>query len=92
VTAPDNVILNGITRKHILEICKENKIKVELFQVAVDDITNYDAVFMTGTSPVVLPFNSINDKFFKVKFELIDRLRKLYLQRAEESIRYFRTE
>ncbi|HEX7492884.1 MAG TPA: aminotransferase class IV [Bacteroidales bacterium] len=92
VTAPDNVILNGITRKHILEICSENKIKVELSQVDVNDITIYDAVFMTGTSPVVLPFNCINDKFFKVKFELIDRLRKLYLQRAEESIRYFRPE
>jgi len=92
VTAPDNAILNGITRKHLLEICKENNIKVEISLVDVDDITNYDAVFMTGTSPVVLPFNCINDKFFNVKFELIDRLRKLYLQRAEESIRYFRTE
>jgi len=92
VTAPDNAILNGITRKHLLEICKENQIKVELSLVDVDDITNYDAVFMTGTSPVVLPFNCINDKFFNVKFELIDRLRKLYLQRAEESIRYFRHE
>lgn len=92
VTTPDNAILNGITRKHLLEICKENNIKVELSLVDVDDITNYDAVFMTGTSPVVLPFNCINDKFFNVKFELIDRLRKLYLQRAEESIRYFRTE
>jgi len=92
VTAPDNAILNGITRKHLLEICKENNIKVEISLVDVDDITNYDAVFMTGTSPVVLPFNCINDKFYNVKFELIDRLRKLYLQRAEESIRYFRTE
>jgi branched-chain amino acid aminotransferase len=92
VTAPDNVILNGITRKHLLEICKENKIKVELSLVDVDHITNYDAVFMTGTSPVVLAFNCINDKLFNVKFELIDRLKKLYLQRAEESIRYFRPE
>jgi branched-chain amino acid aminotransferase len=92
VTAPANAILNGITRKHLLEICKENNIKVEISLVDVDDITNYDAVFMTGTSPVVLPFNCINDKFYNVKFELIDRLRKLYLQRAEESIRYFRTE
>jgi branched-chain amino acid aminotransferase len=92
VTAPDNAVLNGITRKHLLEICKENKIKVELFLVNVDDITNYDAVFMTGTSPVVLPFNCVNDKFFQVKFQLIERLRKLYLQRAEESIRNFRPE
>jgi branched-chain amino acid aminotransferase len=92
VTAPESAILNGITRKHLLEICKENKIKVELSLVDVNDITNYDAVFMTGTSPVVLPFNCINDKFFHVKFQLIERLRQLYLLRAEESIRSFRPE
>ena len=28
VTAPDNAVLNGITRKHILEICRENSIRL----------------------------------------------------------------
>jgi branched-chain amino acid aminotransferase len=92
VTAPDNVILNGITRKHLLEICSGNNIKVELSCVKVDDITDYDAVFMTGTSPMVLPFYCIGDKFFNVKFLLIERLRKLYLEKAEESIIRFRSD
>lgn len=92
VTAPDNVILNGITRKHILEICSENKIKVEFACVKIDDITDYDAVFMTGTSPMVLPFNCIDDKFFNVKLPLIEKLRKLYLKRVEESILLYRSE
>ena len=35
--------------------------------VNVDDIKDYDAVFMTGTSPIVLPFYCIDDKFFNVK-------------------------
>lgn len=92
ITAPDNLILNGITRKHILEICRGNHIKVELTCVNVDDITEYDAVFMTGTSPMVLPFFCIDDKFFNVRLPLMDRLRKLYLAKAEESIRFFRSE
>jgi len=90
VTSPDNVILNGITRKHILEICHENDIKVEFTCVKVDDISEYDAVFMTGTSPMVLPFYCIDDKFFNVKHPLIGKLRKLYLIKADESIRLFR--
>ena len=92
VTAPDELILNGITRKHILEICNENHISVEFEPVSVEDISKYDAVFMTGTSPVVLPFICIGDSFFNVKLPLIAKLRQIYLQRAGASIRYFRSE
>jgi branched-chain amino acid aminotransferase len=90
VTAPDNVILNGITRKHILEICTENNISVEFACVNVSDIKDYDAVFMTGTSPIVLPFNCISNNYFRVNHLLIERLRDLYLKKAEESVSLFR--
>jgi len=92
VTAPDNLILNGITRKHILEICSDEKIRVELRCVDVDEIENYDSVFMTGTSPMVLPFCCIEDKYFDVGSPLMVRLRELYLARAEMSIIHFRAE
>jgi branched-chain amino acid aminotransferase len=92
VTAPESLILNGITRKHILEICRDHNIFVELECVRVEDILNYDAVFMTGTSPVVLPFCCIDDKYFDVRQPLIVNLRKLYLEKAGESIRLFRSE
>jgi branched-chain amino acid aminotransferase len=91
VTAPDNVILNGITRKHILEICRENKIMVEFACVKVGELKDYDAVFMTGTSPIVLPFYCIDNIFFNVKLPLIEKLRKLYLKKADESIILFRS-
>ena len=89
ITAPDNVILNGITRKHILEICLENKVRVEFICVNADKIKEYDAVFMTGTSPLVLPFYCVGENFFNVKLSLIEGLRKLYLRKAEESIIFF---
>jgi branched-chain amino acid aminotransferase len=89
VTAPDNLILNGITRKHILAICGMNRIKVEYNCVNADNISDYDSVFMTGTSPIVLPFNSIDDKRFSVKPAVIENLRRLYLDMAAESIRLF---
>ena len=92
VTAPDNVILNGITRKQILEICAENKIKVEFACVNVDELKQYEAVFMTGTSPMVLPFCCIDNNFFNVKVPMIETLRKLYLRRAEETFSLFRSE
>ena len=90
-TAPDNVILNGITRKHILEICIENNIRVEFACVKADEIKEYDAVFITGTSPMVLPFCCIDNNFFNVNIPLIERLRKLYLEKAEASVSMFRS-
>ena len=90
-TAPDNLILNGITRKHILEICVENKIRVEFACVKADEIKEYDAVFITGTSPMVLPFCCIDNNFFNVNIPLIESLRKLYLEKAEASVSMFRS-
>jgi branched-chain amino acid aminotransferase len=92
ITAPDNVVLSGITRKHILEICSDENISVTFSCVNADEIKEYDAVFMTGTSPAVLPFYCIDDKFFNARIPLIERLRKLYLQKAEASLELFMTE
>jgi branched-chain amino acid aminotransferase len=90
VTAPDNLILNGITRRYILNICRENSITVELKCVNANDHSEYEAVFMTGTSPMVLPFYCINDKFFNARHSLIENLRSLYILKAEESVKLFK--
>jgi branched-chain amino acid aminotransferase len=92
VTAPDNVILNGITRKHILQLCKENQIRIEFSCVNVNELEKYDAVFMTGTSPMVLPFSCIGDNYFNVGLPLVEKLRKLYMEKAEASLAQFRSE
>ncbi len=89
ITAPDDTVLGGITRKHILDICTGQDIPVRMACVKASAISDYDAVFMTGTSPVVLPFCCIDDKIFKVRAPLIDKLRELYLIKAEESISGF---
>ena len=88
-TAPGEMVLNGITRKHILDICSENRIKVKFECVTADSMGDYDAVFMTGTSPAVLKFHSVNDTYFNTDVPVADLLRQLYLVKAEESIRLF---
>ncbi len=89
VTAPDNAILNGITRKYVLDICHENNIKVEYKCLPVNEIQTYDSVFMTGTSPMVLQFCCIGNICFNIRQALIARLKELYLKRVEESTRMF---
>lgn len=92
VTAPENLILNGITRKHILEICSQENINVDLRCVSADTISGFESVFMTGTSPIVLPFCCIEDVRFKVELPVIVKLRELFMKRAEKSIASFRSD
>lgn len=92
VTAPDNLILNGITRKHILDICKQENITVETRSVIATEIASYESVFMTGTSPTVLPFYCIDHQMFGVDSQIIKKLRKLYIERTEDSMQQFRSE
>jgi branched-chain amino acid aminotransferase len=89
-TAPDDLILSGITRKHLIEICRSNKIEISFECVRADKISEYDAAFMTGTSPMVLPFSFIDETRFKVDIPVMKQLRKLYIDRVEESISVFR--
>lgn len=91
-TAPEELILNGITRKYIIEICREKNIRVIFEPVNANETEQYDSVFMSGTSPMVLPFSSVNDCSFNVKIPLIAELRKLYIDKAQESMRNFRAE
>lgn len=91
-TAPENRILSGITRKYIFDICSEHNIQVVSACVRAAEIYLFDSVFMSGTSPMVLPFSSIDDKVFNVKLPLLKELRKLYIEKAEESIIRFRSE
>jgi branched-chain amino acid aminotransferase len=89
ITSPDNMILCGITRKHIIEICREQNIDIELSCVKHYEIGGFESVFMTGTSPMVLPFCCIDDQTFNVGAPLVKKLRELYIERAEESRKLF---
>jgi branched-chain amino acid aminotransferase len=90
VTAPDDMILMGITRRHLLEICSESGIPVDFRSVSADDLSEFDSVFMTGTSPMILPFRSVENLFFDVNNELFEELRKLYMKRVEASLQEYR--
>jgi branched-chain amino acid aminotransferase len=89
-TAPDGSVLHGITRKYVLEICRNNNIPLSFECVHIDHLGAYDAAFMTGTSPMVLPFSSLGEFVFDASLPLLKRLRELYIDESERSISKFR--
>lgn len=88
-TAPEKAVLNGITRRHIIEICRESGVEVQFTCIKEKKISEFDSVIMTGTSPVVLPFYVIDSTRFSVSHNLIALLRNIYLVKAEASRRIF---
>jgi D-alanine transaminase len=56
-----NYILNGVTRKVILQLCKENKIKSCEEHITVNELKDYDEFFITGTTTEVTPIIQIDD-------------------------------
>jgi branched-chain amino acid aminotransferase len=89
VTAPDELVLGGITRKQVLKICNSSGIRVSFKCVRTEEMPEYTSALMTGTTPVVIPYHSVGSVSFNVSDPLIPFLRSEYLKRAGESLGEF---
>ena len=101
ITAPTNDrILDGVTRKSIIDLAKRKGIKVEERPIKVDEIKlahqegTLREVFGTGTAVVVLPINSFShqNKTYKLptKTTLAESLKKSLMDiQYNESDDYF---
>lgn len=74
ITAPDEDILPGITRKKVLELARELFIPVVFEALPEEDLLKVDAVFLTGTSPKVLPVKKIGEIPLKVVNPVVLRI------------------
>jgi branched-chain amino acid aminotransferase len=78
-TAPDRLVLSGITRNKVIEICKKLSIPIHLQAIDIKSIKSMDAAFLTGTSPKVLPINEIHDLItFKSGNHIVQQILKEY--------------
>jgi branched-chain amino acid aminotransferase len=69
-TAPSHLVLEGIMRQKVIQVIADNGISIEQNAVPKNDIHLFDACFITGTSPRVLPIKEIAN----VKFKVPDRV------------------
>lgn len=57
-----NLILNGITRQVVLELCREQGIQVEEKSFTIDEAFEMDELFLTSTTSEVTPITSIDGR------------------------------
>lgn len=78
-TAPVSTVLPGVTRNVILEILKNDNIPVYEKKIHYTQLKDYEALFISGTSPKVLPISMAdNIKFDSSSNELVERIMKDY--------------
>ena len=80
-TAKSTDILKGITWQYVIKICNEIGIKVIQQDIKLEDISNFEACFITGTSPKIMPVCEINEVKFPVKnhitYEILDKYEQI---------------
>ncbi|MCD4683715.1 MAG: aminotransferase class IV [Bacteroidales bacterium] len=74
VTTPKDLVLQGITRKKVLEVCKQTGINVEMKNIHYNQIHEYDVCFLTGTSRKIVPIKSIDNCKFTTSHKLLQQI------------------
>jgi D-alanine transaminase len=63
ITHPaNNLILNGITRQKVKQICEQNQIPFEEKEFTVEEVLRADEVFLSGTTVEVTPIVEVEEK------------------------------
>lgn len=91
ITPPLKMVLGGITRQMIIDIAKSSGIPIIESLVAIDEINSFNSVFITGTSPGLLPISKIDDICFDVKSALLNKLTYAYEAAIKDNILKFKT-
>ena len=65
-TPVPDCFLDGITRRTIIDIAKENNFKINERKIKLEELKDFDACFLTGTAAEVTPVSEIGNCKFKV--------------------------
>lgn len=64
VTAPSNYVLEGVTRKQVIDICTLHAIPIDFRGVTEKEAYEMDCAFLSGTTIKILPISEIKGKFY----------------------------
>jgi branched-chain amino acid aminotransferase len=81
-TTPVSTVLPGITREVVIDIAQANAILVHQVAISTAELSQFDAAFLTGTSPEILPISTINALHFDVNISLMRLLIMRFSQKT----------
>ena len=85
-TSRVETVLPGVTRTEIIKMARELNIKVIEENINYMELKSADAVFMSGTSPKILPITKIEGNVINRDCELLNKLMEAFDNRIEKYI------
>ncbi len=76
-------VLLGVTRKKTISLAANLGFKLTEADIHLSDLENFQAAFLTGTSPKILPIHKINEINFNVQNQIMRQLMKALDERIE---------
>ena len=87
-TSPLVNVLPGVTRAKVIYICKGLGLEIVESTIKVSFLKKIDGLFITGTSPEVLPISSVNGiKYDSQTNQVITSIRKSYEKLVEDYVK-----
>lgn len=86
LTSPIKAVLPGVTRGEIIKVAEKLKITVKEVEYNYLDIDKLDGMFISGTSPKILPIKLANDIRLDSNNDIIKRLMMEYNNEITEYI------
>jgi len=80
-TAEDALVLGGITREKVIDICETFGFQVKYEAVSIEDLVKCQSAFICGTSPGVLPIQTIDHYSFQVDHPLFKKIHQKFHER-----------
>lgn len=84
-TAPVKRVLDGVTRRTVIQCAKKNGYKIIEKNIKLREIFKYDGAFLTNTSTKIVPIRQIDNKKFEIVCEEIKNLIRLYGEYIKKS-------
>jgi branched-chain amino acid aminotransferase len=78
VTSPGSKVLLGITRQKTIQLAHDLNIPVIESEVNISELKQFDAAFITGTSPKILPIKKTEGFTFNHQNKVVRQLMKSY--------------
>ena len=85
-TSPSDGVLLGVTRMRIMKVCEDNAIPVHEVRILASEVDQFEAAFISGTSPNILPIRRVGDVEMNVQEPCLRKLMGLFDEIIRKSL------
>lgn len=90
LTSPINAVLPGVTRKKVIEVANKLGLDIKEEKYDYEKIQELDAMFISGTSPNILPISYVNNIKLDEKNSIILKLMEMYNNNVKEYLNNYK--